>query len=213
MLIIFGGTFDPIHNGHLEIATKLYNTFNQDITLLPIGIPPYKTSPVTTPHQRLDMINLAIQSYPYLKVNTVELDSDEYSYTYKTINIIRRSVQPTTPILFIIGYDSFVTFDNWDNWRDILSFCHLVVVMRHGYVDDMLSRELKTFCQDKHTDDIKMLKNKPHGNIYKINFTPQDVSSTNIRHNIVHDDSYRKYLDGNVYKYIVMNNLYTKSLI
>ena len=111
---IFGGTFNPIHNGHINIALKIYDKFSLDkILFMPNKIPPHKNiKNVLDEKIRLDMINIAIKNYEFLDIEDYELKKDNISYTYESLEYLDR-IYKGIELFFIIGSDSFLNFDKW----------------------------------------------------------------------------------------------------
>ena len=132
-IIIFGGTFDPVHLGHIALAHKLYDVFNQPIIILPTNNPPYKPATGSTVHQRLDMLKLAFNHDSRFIIDTREIFSSEYSCTYKTLKAIRKEVGFDIPIFFLIGSDSLITLDTWDNWLELFNLTNFIVAQRPDY--------------------------------------------------------------------------------
>lgn len=119
-IILLGGTFDPVHNGHIALANMLYTIFQHPITILPTNLPPYKQTPTTTSSQRLEMLNLAFGTNSKFFINTSELEQDIYCCTYKTLSNMRQQLGFDIPIFFLIGSDSLLNLDTWDNWQSYL---------------------------------------------------------------------------------------------
>lgn len=208
LLILFGGTFDPVHNGHLLLAQKLYSSFEQIVTFLPIGIPPYKPIPQTTNEQRLDMLKLALNNdYRYV-IDLRELYSFNYNYTYQTLRQIRQEVGDDAAIFFLIGSDSLVTLDKWENWQELLTLTNFVVAMRPDYNIDQMSPILaREFNKRKRA---KLESFTCSGSFYLLDFAPLNISSTQIRNLVRDGQSVNHLVNKCVAKYIIKNNLYRK---
>jgi len=210
MLIILGGTFDPPHNGHLQIAEHLWQTFNHQITFMPTGIPPYKAQPQVSNQQRLAMLNLAIADYgDRFTIDETEINQAEYCYTYKTLRQLRQKIGFATPIYFVIGSDSLISFDSWDNWQEILDYCSLIVVSRAHYDKTKMSSTLQQFVATRSINNIAEFKHHALGKICQLDFSPCDVSSTTIRQRLQQKLSCDNLLPPRVYEYIVNHGLYT----
>ncbi len=209
-IIIFGGTFDPIHNGHLQLAEQLYKTFKSPITFMPTGIPPYKKPPQASNLQRLDMLHLAISSHPEYQIDTREINGCTYSYTYKTLQNLRLEVGSDILIYFVIGSDSLITLDTWHEWETLLKFTHFIVAFRNGYkINTFKSAKLKKIFIKNSTTDLNNLST-PYGKFYMLNFTPQDVSSTLIRQMVYNHQDISQLVPPNINAYITQQKLYTK---
>ena len=208
LLILFGGTFDPVHNGHLLLAQKLYSSFEQIVTFLPVGIPPYKPIPQTTNEQRLDMLKLALDNdYRYV-IDLRELYSFNYNYTYQTLRQIRQELGEYAAIFFLIGSDSLVTLDTWENWQELLTLTNFVVAMRPDYNLDQMSPILaKEFNKRKRA---KLESFTCSGSFYLLDFAPLNISSTQIRNLVSDGQSVNHLVNKCVAKYILKHNLYRK---
>jgi nicotinate-nucleotide adenylyltransferase len=205
-LILFGGTFDPIHNGHLALAAKLYEQFHQPITFMPTAFPPYKTLPQATPQQRLEMLHLALQGDQRFILDPSEINQTNYSPTYNTLISLRNKYGYQLPIFFLIGGDSLVTLDSWDSWRQLFDLTNFIVAMRPGYeVKHMLPELYAEFEARKTTDFTKL---SPYGQFYLLDFIPMDISSTKIRLMVKTHQLLSGLVPVLVEKYIQQNNLY-----
>ncbi|MEI6896128.1 MAG: nicotinate-nucleotide adenylyltransferase [Psychromonas sp.] len=202
-----GGSFDPIHNGHLLPAIEVAQQLQlQQLFLMPNHIAPHKTASHCNVKQRVEMVKLAIQTIPSLVIDTRELDRDSASYTAETLKEIREQY-PTTPICFIMGMDSFIHFDSWYHWRSILNYCHLVICARPGWKEEFNSN-IQALLTEHQTCSIEALHDSKAGKIYFQKTRQFDISSTQIRHHIKHNISVEKLLPTNVYNYIKSQQLY-----
>lgn len=130
--ILFGGTFDPVHEGHLTVARAVRDRFRCPVTLLPAGRPPHRAVPHATAAQRLAMLELALASEPGLAIDDRETRQDGPNWTITTVETLRRELPPSTPLLLVIGMDSLRNFRHWHRWQDILGNAHLVACSRPG---------------------------------------------------------------------------------
>jgi nicotinate-nucleotide adenylyltransferase len=211
-LAILGGTFDPPHTAHLNIATEACNQLGiDDIALLPCHIPPLKSSPSVAVKHRLNMLKLVSESRPGVYIDDRELLTESTSYTINTLEALKTE-QPDTKLFFIIGTDNLLTFDKWHRWQDILQFCHLIVCHRNSTTDnkeyslDELSGTIK-----KHIiTDVKQCQLKASGCIFLAQTTRLDISSTEIRSALEQGHDVSKWLTPEVYNYIKQNRLYQR---
>jgi len=131
---LFGGTFDPIHFGHLRPVEALaQQTGLQRVTLLPNNVPPHRPQPEASAAQRVDMLRCAIAGLPLFDIDTRELARDTPSWTVTTLEAWRAERGAAQPLGFIIGQDSLLSLASWHRWQDLLSLCHLLVCQRPGY--------------------------------------------------------------------------------
>jgi len=175
-----GGTFDPVHFGHLRPALEIQQALNlQSLYLLPNYIAPHKEKTLATAEQRIEMVKLAIQDTPEIQINTQELLRSSPSYTIDTLKLLRQQ-HPDTPICFIMGMDSLINFDSWYQYQDILNYCHLVVSHRPGW--DPTFNEIVTGLLTQHqTQDPSILHRSLAGCIYFQSTSQLAISSSQIR--------------------------------
>lgn len=129
-LILFGGTFDPVHRAHISAARAVSKVLGDaPVHLLPNSVPPHKSQPMADGEQRLAMLRLACRDYPELVVDDWELRQDGPSYSLNTLRHLRQQIGDR-PLVFMIGADSFATLHRWHQWQDYASLCHLAVVPR-----------------------------------------------------------------------------------
>jgi nicotinate-nucleotide adenylyltransferase len=131
---IFGGTFDPIHNGHINLAYETLNKLSLDkIIFMPSGNPPHKTSnTITDANLRYEMINMVIRNEKYFDISSYEINNPQLSFTFKTMEHFS-ALEPTTDWYFLTGADCLMEIDSWKNVDRILKSCKLVVFNRPGY--------------------------------------------------------------------------------
>lgn len=202
-----GGSFDPIHNGHLEPAIDVAKQLQlQQLFLMPNHIAPHKTGSHCSALQRTEMVKLAIKNTPQISIDTRELNRDTASYTVETLKEIQVQF-PNTPICFIMGMDSLIHFDSWYKWQEILSYCHLIICARPGWKAEF-NDTVQRLLNNHQTDSIADLHNLPFGKIYFQKTIQLDISSTQIRNNIKHGDDVRHLLPLPVFDYIKSHQLY-----
>lgn len=209
-IAILGGTFDPIHNGHINSAQHVAQWLGiNQVSLIPTHLPPHKNTVSATAEQRVDMVQLVCESHPLFSCDQRELNRTGLSYTVETLKEIKQD-HPEQTIFFIIGMDSLLTFQQWHQWQEILTLCHLVVNCRPNHSTDNLSDEVKLLLSHhklSSTIDCPLLS-KDAGYII---FPPEifcDVSSTLIRNNIKNSLDCQKLIPENVLNYINQHQLY-----
>ena len=132
MICILGGTFDPVHFGHLRPALDVQQTLGvEKVWLLPCGLPPHRARPGLSAAQRLELLELAIDAEDGLAIDGRELQRDGPSYMVDTLESLRVEAGEQ-PVCLALGVDALAQLDSWHRWRDILSLCHLVVMQRPG---------------------------------------------------------------------------------
>ncbi|MEO8161430.1 MAG: nicotinate-nucleotide adenylyltransferase [Arenimonas sp.] len=132
MRLLYGGTFDPVHEGHLAIARAAAGLFGQPVHLLPSADPPHRAPPGASAAQRVSMLELAAGGDRRLRVDQRELGREGPSYSVDTLAQVRAEVGPELPVVWILGLDSLRDFDSWHDWRRILALAHVLGVERPG---------------------------------------------------------------------------------
>lgn len=192
---ILGGTFDPIHLGHLKLASIALNELSLDeVIFIPSGIS-YMKSNVTDSSHRYAMTELAVKDYPSFSVSDIEIKRQKNSYSYETLEELNR-IYPDADIIFIVGADSFINLDKWKFPGRILRAASLAVLVRDDVSEDVLSAK---------AEDYKRIFNAKVFFLY----APQiDISSTNIKKMIKNGESVQDLLAPSVYSYIKEHKLY-----
>ena len=206
-MAIFGGTFDPIHNGHLDIADVVMQAMpTAEIHFIPCKKPLLKESAYATPQQRFEMLTLALQDNNHYIVDTRELKRDTPSYMLETLISLRNETK-NMPFALILGQDVFNEFCDWHRWEEILDYTHLIIVPRQGYPasDNVILQQL---LKQHQCSNIQCLLNKAAGYIYQLDITPIDISSTVIRKNISLGQNQNAVLPKAIWDYIKKHRLY-----
>lgn len=174
----YGGTFDPIHQGHLQSALFVQQYCQLDsLDLLPCHLPPHRDSPSSSLH-RAEMVRLAIAPYPQLQLNLLELSRDTPSYTVDTLEQLQQQY-PGDILCFVIGMDSLAYLTRWHRWQDMLTLCHLLVLQRPGY--STADGDAPALLQQFGTDSFAKLTHTTCGHILLLPNPTTDVSATAIR--------------------------------
>lgn len=209
MHALFGGTFDPIHYGHLRPVTALAQEAGlAQVTLLPNHVPPHKPQPEASAAQRLKMVELAIADNPLFLVDDRELHSNAPSYTIATLEALRQERGPDLPLAFIIGQDSLLSLHKWHRWQDLLKFCHLLVMARPGYTNQLETPELQQWLEAHQVKDASLLSQQSQGYIYLADTPLLEVSATEIRQRLHQDLPCDDLLPPAVQAYIRQHGLY-----
>jgi nicotinate-nucleotide adenylyltransferase len=205
---LFGGTFDPIHDGHLRTALELYQALNlAEVRFIPCYQPVHRKLPVATPEQRLAMVSAAIKNEPALTVDTSEIDREGPSYMIDTVKSLHHTFSKT-PLCLIMGIDALLGFPSWHRWEEILNYVHLVVAHRpqyqlpaNGMVSDLLKERL--------TQESHILQESLAGYILLHPVTALEISATDIRKQVMMGQNPRFLLPEAVYQYILEHGVYT----
>ena len=205
---VLGGTFDPIHFGHITPALDNAKWLSLDqLYLLPTHIPPHKEQTAASATHRHAMVELVCQQFPIFQVDTRELLKNSPSYTVESVKDISEQYQ-NSQIFFIIGMDSLLTLTSWFRWEEILKYCHLVVNTRPEYNLKKLPQTCHESLSQYFIDDINALNNIKSGNIIFHQRAHLDISSTNIRQELKANIYDENKLTPEVIKYIKQHQLY-----
>ncbi len=209
---VLGGTFDPIHFGHIRMGIDIYQDLNLDeVKFIPSYTPVHKTTPITTPHHRLEMVKLGIDNIKGLTVDDCEIQRKGGSYTIDTIEYLKQK-NPDASLCLIVGIDAFLDFASWDRHKDILKLTNLIIVSRPGYAlptEGYIAELIKNTLQEDHN----ALRNNTSGCTILCTTTNLDISATKIRHQVAEKLNPRFLLPDSVLKYIKENDIYSSNVI
>jgi nicotinate-nucleotide adenylyltransferase len=207
ILGILGGTFDPIHYGHLNIAEFCMHEFSMDqIIFIPCHIPSHRPTPQANSSERLAMLKIAILGYDKFSIDTIEMDKDTESYSYNTLTELRKKF-PEQNLSFILGMDSFETLNTWQNYNKILDMCNIIVVNRPGYEIPDTNWSNEILRRHLITNKEEFLQHK-HGKVFMISIPPQDISATQIRNILKQKSGDLINVPTKVKEYMDQHNLY-----
>ncbi len=208
MIGILGGTFDPIHFGHLRPALELLEELGfQEIRFLPSSIPPHRAEPETSTADRKSMVELAIQEQPGFILDSSELERPGPSYMVDTLADVRRGIDTGLPLVLIMGMDAFVNLPRWHQWRQLTDHAHILVTRRPGY-EPRLEEPLDLWLKQRLAREIEELHRQPGGKVLFRQQVLLDISSTDIRERIERGLSPRYLLPETVRHYIEEKGLY-----
>jgi nicotinate-nucleotide adenylyltransferase len=211
VLGILGGTFDPVHYGHLELARETMEGLGlASVRLVPAGDPPHRAVPVASAGDRLAMCELAVAEYRDFCVDAREINRSGRSYTVVTLEELRAE-EPQRPLALIMGADAFMGLPAWHRWYEIFDLAHIVIVARPGVaLNGNLPLTLAREWEHRYTNDPRALSNAPAGALVRHAITPRPVSASAIRAMLARGDSaaVRGLLPAAVLAYIERNRLY-----
>ena len=180
-LAILGGTFDPVHYGHLRLAADVRDALRfAEVRLVPSGDPPHRAAPHASAAHRVAMLKLALREFPGLALDTREIARGGKSYTVDTLAELRGEA-PERPLALLVGADAFHGFPQWHRWRRLFELAHIVVVPRPGIALDDLPPALAAEWHARKMADASLLRARAAGTIYVQPVTAQPISSTAIR--------------------------------
>jgi nicotinate-nucleotide adenylyltransferase len=209
---LFGGTFDPIHWGHLRSAEEVREAFMMErVLFVPTAEPPHKRGQTTTPaHHRLAMVRLAVAKNPRFKVSTVEIRRAGVSYSIDTVRYFAKTGTTTSSLFFILGLDAFRDIETWKDYAELFSLCNFIVTSRPGSRDsDPLNGTSvavrRLFCYDFQQ---KMYRHESGTSLHFLQLTDFAVSASAIREKVREGKSIRYLVPPAVEAYIIKRGLY-----
>jgi nicotinate-nucleotide adenylyltransferase len=194
---ILGGSFNPVHIAHIDIAMQACEQFSlQKVLLIPLGLPPHKTEELASAQDRLEMLRIAIQDKPCLELNPIEIERPGYTYTIDTLTELHRQYSSDTEIHYIIGADTLFELESWKRHEEVFKLCEFICFYRPGY--DL----------QKITEQCRYLREQ-YGKLVQIaRYEGIDVSSTQVREMAGHGLDISALVPEGVDKYIYKKGLY-----
>jgi len=205
---VLGGTFDPVHFGHLRMAIELKQALQlAQVKLIPCFQPVHRKNPTATPMQRVEMLKIAVHDEPDLVIDLCEIERKGPSYTIDTLEHLKARF-PQSPLCMFMGIDALLSFTSWHQWEKILSIAHLIIAYRPfyqlpntGLIADILKERL--------IQDVGLLHQQLAGLILLHPITSLDISATDIRRQISQGLNTRFLLPDPVYQYIKTHGIYS----
>lgn len=208
MIGILGGTFDPIHFGHLRVALDVTEQLElEQMRFIPLNRAVHREQPATTGVQRLEMLRAAIAGQPGFVADDREIRRESPSYTLDTLQSLRRELGWRTPLCLVLGADAYAAFLQWHKPLEIMQLAHLVVMQRPGHLpaDDA---ELRTFTLQHQADQQIQLRESAAGRIMFLPVTQLEISASDIRRRLGQGASARYLLPDAVLKIVAKEQLY-----
>ncbi|SIS45243.1 nicotinate-nucleotide adenylyltransferase [Neptunomonas antarctica] len=206
--VFMGGTFDPIHYGHLRTALEIQQWLDvESVYLMPANVPVHRETPGSTSAARLAMIERAISGENTLRCDPREILSDRPSFTIYTLEALRKELGSEIPVCMVIGMDSFLTLDQWYRFDEYLSKCHIIVAARPGY-HFKPNQKLQQLLTEHQVSEKSDVLTQAAGGILLHELTPLSISATHIRELLSNGLSPRYLLPDSVWDYIQQNKLY-----
>ncbi len=207
MIGVYGGTFDPVHFGHLRTALEVFQDFClAELKLIPCRLPAHRDQPGASAEHRYAMLTLAIAGCSGLTVDRRELERDGPSYMVDTLASIRAEIGDQ-PLALFIGGDAFLSLTYWHRWRELFDFSHVIVMTRPGYSEP----ELNHFFYPRRCTDAQRLTTQPTGRLYFHPVTALDISASMIREAIAEGRNPKFLAPDSVLNYIREQGLYRRS--
>jgi nicotinate-nucleotide adenylyltransferase len=207
---IMGGTFDPVHFGHLRLAIEALETLGLDtVRWVPSGYPGHRDTPTTMPMHRVEMVRLAIAGEPRFTLDVAETRTSEPTFTINTLKRLRAEIGGDRPLVMILGMDSFLTLPTWRAWTELFDHTHFAVGERPGFelsTQTMVSGLALQYARRSATPDA--VRAAASGAIVTFPMTLLDISATELRDRFARGASARYLLPESVLAYIGAHRLY-----
>ena len=207
---LLGGTFDPIHFGHLRLAEECADSLRLgEIRLIPAAKPWQRSGLISAIEHRLEMVRLGVEGNPRLRLDARESERIGPSYTVDTLAGLRAELGETRPLVMIVGSDQFLNLPTWHRWQKLFEFAHIAVARRANESFDLgeLPAALAAMVTNRLTNDRSALA-EPSGRVFSIEMTPLKISSSQIRTLVRTRQSPRYLMPAAVYDYILQHGLY-----
>jgi len=207
--LVFGGTFDPVHRGHVETVCAVARLLvDVDVYLVPCQIPAHRPKPTALPEDRLKMLELAVGSQEGFFVDDCELKREGISYTFDTLLGYREKVGESAPLLFLMGFDSWVTLPSWHRWEELTDLSHLMILERPG-ADQDTPDVLRKWGETRKVQEPEEMMNSSSGKVCFVSMDQIDVSASRLREAIAQGGSIEGDVNPLVMNYIRQHNLYS----
>jgi nicotinate-nucleotide adenylyltransferase len=206
-VVIFGGTFDPVHYGHLRAASEVKEALSEaELRLLPSGTPPHRDHTFANAQHRLAMLELVLKNHPDFTIDQREILRNGPSYMVDTLKSIRQE-SPDISLSLVVGQDAANDLDRWHRWQELFELCHLIVMTRPESAS-AYSAQLTPQMQQRSTQTQQRLLAYQHGLVLHLPVTQLAISSTGIRQQIQQSHNPRFLLPVSVIEYIKNHQLY-----
>lgn len=210
---IFGGTFDPIHNGHLRLAQEALEQCRlSSVRFIPSGTPPHRVAPLAAAEHRLQMVRQAIFGQPGFALDEREVHRTDKCYSVDTLSSLRAELGPTQPLCLLLGSDAFLQLHSWHQWQQLFELTHIVVLQRPGRpVGNAMAQadeNLRQQYQARLAPTPQLLHESAHGLIVVVDMLQLDISATDIRSRTAQHKNLRYLMPDAVVQYIHINQLY-----
>ena len=204
MIGIFGGTFDPIHYGHIKPALSIKQTLNlSQLRFIPNGIPPHRTQPWLSIELRLSLLQSALKDYPDVIIDQRELNRSTPSFMVDTLQSLKLDY-PDNSMCLIVGMDAFIGLTRWHEWKRLFDLCHLIVTTRPGFDIDTIGEQMSVddyqFLANRMTQDDMTLTTQEAGKILLQSVPQLDISSTQIRAKLLAGDDVSQWMPVEAYQ-------------
>lgn len=212
LTLVYGGTFDPIHRGHVAVAEFAARHLHAEVRMLPAADPPHRSPPGASAGHRAEMVALAIEGKPGLRLDRRELDRPGPSYMVDTLLSFRQDLGEQMPLGLLLGADAFLGLPGWRLWRELFALCHLVLIPRQGWSLEHLPPELAEACQERWLESPEVMRHLPAGCLYTLpmpRLCPE--SATELRRRLALGGDWPELVAEPVARYIRDHGLYRRA--
>ncbi|MBP6533634.1 MAG: nicotinate-nucleotide adenylyltransferase [Arenimonas sp.] len=210
--VYYGGTFDPIHLGHIAVAEAARRLLGTPVHFIPSADPPHRAPASASAEQRAEMVELAIAQHQGLACDRRELKRSGKSYSLDTLLGLRAESGNTQPFAWLIGMDAFIGLDAWHRWRALFDVTHFIIVQRPGQSLSSMSMALQQACDGRWLDTPEALSGTPSGKLYVMPLALRHESSTAIRAGLARHEDMSAFLPAVVAEYIRFHQLYASGV-
>jgi len=179
-IAVLGGTFDPVHIGHLRVAWEAAEALDAHVRLMPAQVPPHRPPPVASAQQRVRLLQLALAGQDRLTLDTRELERTGPSYTFDTLQSLRAELGNAQSLILLLGADAFAGLPTWHRWRELFELAHIVVLTRPGHAVAW-AEELAATVAPRRVESAPALRNTPAGHVFELAVTPLEISASQVR--------------------------------
>lgn len=207
---IFGGTFDPIHFGHLRLAQEVAEHCGlESVRIVPAGKPPHRTEPHCPPAMRMEMVRIASSGNSLFFPDEREISKQSPCYSVETLHQMRGELGNEKPFCLMVGADAFLGLASWHNWTELFDLAHILVAQRPGFdLSSRMTEPLQSEFRARLSSEPEALRHSPSGKIVVVEITLMDISSSMIRECLSGGRSARYLLPDEVLDYIGNHGLY-----
>lgn len=210
--VYYGGTFDPVHLGHLAVAESANRQLHAPVHFIPSADPPHRAPASASAEQRAEMVELAIAGHPGMHCDRRELRRPGKSYSVDTLRGLREASGPLQPIVWLIGMDAFLGLDTWHEWRELFGLAHFVIAQRPGQSPAAMHEALRAACAGRWLESPEALRESASGGLYIMPLALRHESSTAIRAGLAQGLDMGDYLPAPVAEYIQSHQLYASGV-
>jgi nicotinate-nucleotide adenylyltransferase len=199
-IAILGGTFDPVHLGHLRVAWEASEFLGAEVRLMPANVPPHRPQPVASAEQRVAMLRASLEGQDRLVVDDRELRRDGPSYTVDTLIGLREEIDREQAVVLLVGADAWTGLPGWHRWRELLDLCHVGVLTRPGH-EAREPDELSAQTRARRTSSVSDLIRRAAGHVIDIRVSALEISATRIRDELA---------EGREPRYLIVQGLFDR---